>query len=104
MNEPFTDFAATTFDRLWDEAMTQPGHTTTGRLPDGWDGEVHCAVQVSGDEGIVVLDAPADRLVAAIESALSAREWYVKRRFAARPSGAASPIRYQIIVGRRRRV
>jgi hypothetical protein len=83
-----------TFDLLWDTAWHEPGHVALGRLPDGWDGWVNCAVQFEGDEGTVMLDFPADRLVAAIVAAVRERNWRVVQRRAVRLKGPESPLRY----------
>jgi hypothetical protein len=79
-------WAAVTFERLWAEAITRPGSPAIGLIRDAWAGPVGCAIQFDEGVGAVVLDFPADRLLAMIEACAGEAGWHVSHR-SARPSG-----------------
>lgn len=95
------EHSETTFDELWDRAQLDPGHVALGRLPDGWDDWVNCAVKFEDDAVTVMLDFPADRLIAAILAAVRERGWMVVERRALRLRGPKSPLRYVLTLNRR---
>jgi hypothetical protein len=102
--DPTGEHSETTFDELWDRAQLDPGHVALGRLPDGWDGWVNCAVKFEDDTVTVMLDFPADRLLAAMLSAVRERGWMAVERRATRLKGPHSPLRYVLTLNRRRPV
>ena len=102
--DPSGDHIETTFDQLWDAARHDPGHVALGRLPDGWEGWVNCAVKFEDDVVTVMLDFPADRLIAAMLSAIRERGWMVVDRRAMHLKGPGSPLRYVLTLNHRLQV